>query len=88
MGCTEAELLRCLPQAMGAWPWHQDGARVQAQAPEGGTLTLTWEPLPPRCLGLAVIPRLGVTFRFDGVPTEARTRWLAHFDLYTRRGGG
>jgi hypothetical protein len=34
------------------------------------------------------VPRLGVSYRFDGVDTEARREFMRYFDLYTQRGGG
>jgi hypothetical protein len=89
MGCTEAELWRCLPQALAGCDWvaEEQGFSVQ-WPPHGGRLQVRWAALPPRRLGLAVIPRLGLRFCFDGVSADVRHAWLQRFDLYTRRGGG
>ena len=88
MGYTEADWRRVLPAAMGAWPWVMEGQRVEAQAPGGGTLVITWAPLPSRRLGLAVIPRLKVVFAVNRMSCAEFDEWLLRFDLYTRRGGG
>lgn len=96
MGCTLAEWLRWLPIAVDA-----ASNTLQTQEPVMGTgdgqaivwlseghLTLTWSVLPPRRLGLAVLPRLRVQFSFEDVPPLALQRFMVRFDLYTRRGGG
>lgn len=89
MGCTEAELRRCLPQALAGLDWVAEDLGFSVQWPQhGGRLQVRWAALPPRRLGLAVIPRLGLRFCFDGVPADQRHAWLQRFDLYTRRGGG
>lgn len=53
-----------------------------------GALRLTWVPLQPRRLGLAVLPRLWVRFEFDGLADPQRHAFMKRFDLYTQRGGG
>lgn len=99
MGCTPAEWLGWLPRALG-----DDTAdltqlgMVTAADPagtsrlvihmDGGQLTLAWQPLEPRRLGLAVLPRLWVRFEFVGVDDGVRHRFMKRFDLYTQRGGG
>lgn len=88
MGCTEAELRRCLPMALSPWLWSAQPQGFDVTWPDGGRLRVTWAALPPRRLGLAVIPRLGLVFCFDGVAQPERAAWLQRFDLYTRRGGG
>lgn len=86
-GCTEAEWLRWLPQAVGEHPLtlQPGGAGV---AIGRGRLELRWAPLPPRRIALLHLPRLEVRFAFDGVPDEARGRFMRHFDLHMQRGGG
>jgi hypothetical protein len=44
--------------------------------------------LPDRQIALMRIPRLAVSFRFDGVDVDCRVRFMRHFDLHTQRGGG
>jgi hypothetical protein len=53
-----------------------------------GALRLTWVPLQPRRLGLAVLPRLWVRFEFNGLADPQRHAFMKRFDLYTQRGGG
>jgi hypothetical protein len=87
MGCTEAELLRWLPGAAG-----QHAVAVQAQGAEisidAGRLNLRWNVLPPRQIALMRMPRMAVSFAFEGVDETSRQRFMRHFDLYTQRGGG
>jgi hypothetical protein len=54
----------------------------------GGTLTLRWQVLPPRQIGLVRFVRLAVQYRFDGVADDERHAFMKYFDLYTQRGGG
>lgn len=87
MACTEAEWLRLLPRAIGDHPWQRDGATVQVQF-EGGSLTLRWQPLPPRVIALMRMPRMQMNFAFSGLDAARRYRFMKRFDLYTQRGGG
>lgn len=97
MGCTEAEWVGWLPRAFGThWPVDRGatamvagGAASQLVTPiDGGQLALNWSPLPPRRLGLAVMPRLWVRFEFSGLTEPQRHAFMKRFDLYTQRGGG
>ena len=87
MGCTEAELLRWLPGAVGA-----HGVQVlgpSATVPiSAGSLTLRWLALPDRQIALMRMPRLAVSFCFEGVAPAERHSFMRYFDLYTQRGGG
>jgi hypothetical protein len=80
-------LQRWLPGASG-------GAKVEfedagaAVALGGGTLHLKWRPLPARQIALMRLPRLGVSFVFEGVDETQRQAFMRYFDLYTQRGGG
>lgn len=88
-GSTEAEWRRALPGAAGDHALrHAANDHAFVQLPEGGTLTLRWQVLPERRIALARLPRLRVSFRFDGVAPTARVAFMRHFDLYTQRGGG
>jgi hypothetical protein len=87
-GFAEADWLRCLPGAVR-------GAAIDLATPGqarvvvgGGTLTLQWQVLAPRQLGLARFARLAVHYRFDGVADDERLAFMKYFDLYTQRGGG
>jgi hypothetical protein len=88
MGCTEAEWLRWLPQAMGSAVWRHNGPTGALAEVGDGHLALSWHVLAPRTLGLARIPRLAVNFRFSQVDPEQRLAFMRRFDLYTQRGGG
>lgn len=87
MSCTEAEWLSWLP---GAAREHRlTLGAAQAEITIGsGRLALRWQPLPPRQIALMRLPRLGVSFSFDGVADDERQRFMRYFDLYMQRGGG
>lgn len=87
MGCTEAEWLTWLPQALGEHPYklHPGSAGVRIS---DGALGLKWRVGEPRVIGLLRIPRLLVQFRFGGLSAEQRYDFMRRFDLYMQRGGG
>ncbi len=87
MGCTEAELLRWLPGAAGPHSVAMQGQGAEI-AIGAGRLVLRWSVLPPRRIALMRLPRLAVSFAFDGVGETSRQHFMRHFDLYTQRGGG
>ncbi|MBE2263655.1 MAG: hypothetical protein IAE92_12990 [Burkholderiaceae bacterium] len=87
MGCTEAEWLGWLSNAMGDNPWTRNGREVSAQIGDGD-LALSWSVGEPRQIGLARLPRLLVNFRFDGLDDAQRYTFMRRFDLYMQRGGG
>ena len=71
MGCTEAEWLMWLPAAIGERPWEQGVATAHVKI-DGGSLTLRWRTGEPRVIALIRMPRLHVTFEFEGVDFEYR----------------
>jgi len=87
MGCTEADWLRWLPQAVGEhhWKLHTGTAGVRIG---DGALGLKWQVAAPRVIGLISIPVLCVRFRFAGVDDAQRYTFMKRFDLYMQRGGG
>lgn len=87
MGCTEAEWLRWLPDAIGrhAWTLHAQAAEVRIG---DGTLALSWTVAEPRVIALMRMPRLLVSFRFAGLDAARRHAFMKRFDLYMQRGGG
>jgi hypothetical protein len=87
MGCTRAEFMAWLPGATRRAPVEIRG-EVVTIATHGGRVQISLEQKPPRRLALIELPVLGVTFCFRGLDESARDDFLAHFDLYTRRGGG
>jgi hypothetical protein len=87
MACSEAEWIAMLPGAIGELPWTRRGAAVHVQL-GAGSLRIEWRPAPPRAIGLVRLPRLHVSFSFDGVGDAQRAGFMKRFDLYTHRGGG
>jgi hypothetical protein len=87
MGCTEAELKRWLPGALCGRSVLVSGSSAEI-AVDAGTLGLQWRALEPRRIALLRMPRLAVSFRFDGVDETTRQQVMRQFDLYTHRGGG
>ena len=87
MGCTEADLLRWLPGAVQPHGWvvRVGSAEVTIGS---GRLDLHWSELSARRIALMQMPRLAVTFSFDGISEDERQRFMRYFDLYTQRGGG
>ncbi len=87
MGCTEAEWLMWLPNAIGDNFWklqaHSAGVRIGE-----GALGLSWRTAAPRVIALMRIPRLLVRFRFAGLDDAQRYAFMKRFDLYMQRGGG
>ncbi len=87
MGCTQAEWLGWLPQAIGEHHY-----KLQAQSAGvrigDGALGLKWQVGTPRTIGLISIPRLLVSFRFAGLDEAQRCAFMKRFDLYMQRGGG
>lgn len=87
-GFAEADWLRCLPGAVR-------GAAIDLATPGtarvavgSGLLTLRWQVMPPRCIGLVRFLRLAVHYHFEAVGDDERQAFMKYFDLYTQRGGG
>lgn len=87
MGCTRAEFMSWVPGATRQAPFQIDGEIVTVTT-HGGRVQIFLEERRPRRIALIALPVLGVTFCFRGLDEAARDDFLAHFDLYTRRGGG
>jgi hypothetical protein len=87
MGCTREEFARWLPGATRGAPCRAEGEELAFTVGEG-EVRIAVRELPPRRVALVSLPVLGVRFRFLGLDEPARERFLAWFDLYTRRGGG
>lgn len=90
MSIALAEFLAHLPYALRglpAWEPLADGAR--AVLPEGGRVTITAAPAPPRRLsGLLTLPRCTVTLSFADCSAPAAAAFVAAFDRAYQRGGG
>ena len=87
IGCTEAEWLMWLPAAIGGHEWHRiAGSANVSIAP--GTLRLDWHAGKPREIAQVRLPRLHVSFRFEGLDADQRLAFMRRFDLYMQRGGG
>ena len=87
MGCTEAEWLGWLPNAIGDHHWKLQTGAAGVRIGDGA-LGLKWQVAEPRVIALMHMPRLVVTFRFAGVDEAARYTFMKRFDLYMQRGGG
>lgn len=87
MGCTEAELLMWLPGAVNAHALTLMPRSAEV-AIGAGRLELAWRELPPRQIALMRMPRLAISFHFEGVDEARRQAFMRYFDLYTQRGGG
>ena len=87
MGCTRAEFISWLPGATRQAPLQIDGDMVTIST-HGGSVQITLEEKIPRRIGLIALPVLEINFRFSGLDDVTRDKFLAYFDLYTRRGGG
>lgn len=91
MGCTSADLLRWLPQALGDLYWSTtlviDGETfLDVKNPQ---LSIYGVKQAPRKIALLQIPVLEVKFQFSSRWTKMECEAvLNRFDLYTRRGGG
>ena len=87
MGCTEAEWLMWLPNAIGDNNWELQGQAAAVHIGDGA-LVLTWSVGAPRVIALMRMPRLLVSFRFAGLNEAQRYAFMKRFDLYMQRGGG
>lgn len=87
MGCTEAQWLMWLPQAVGDHHWKLQNGTAGIRIGDGA-LGLKWREAAPRVIGLVSIPVLLVSFRFAGIPDDTRQTFMKRFDLYMQRGGG
>ena len=87
MGCTEAEWLRWLPNAIGDHFYKMQESSAGVRIGDGA-LGLKWQVLDDRVIALARMPRMQVSFRFAGVDDATRNAFMKRFDLYMQRGGG
>ena len=87
MGCSEAEWLGCLPEAIGNHFWTRQTHSAQVRIGDGA-LTLTWRIGEPRVMALMCLPRLLVSFCFIHLDDAQRYAFMKRFDLYMQRGGG
>ena len=87
MGCTRAEFTRWLAGATRGAPLRVEGDEVTVLV-DGGRVEISLAERAPRRLALLSLPVLAVRFRFLDLDAAAREAFLAHFDAYTRRGGG
>jgi hypothetical protein len=87
-GCTVREWLAWMPGATGGRALSPEGTQGLRVALEPGHLLMRWRELPPRVIALVRLPRLAISFAFEGAPLQARREFLRRFDLYLQRGGG
>lgn len=87
-GCTEIEWLGWLPGAVGGRRLVIEGQRAEVDLGEDGRLALHWEVLPPRQIARMTLPRMRVSYTFEGLSEAQRQQFMRMFDLYMQRGGG
>jgi hypothetical protein len=87
-GCSVEDWLRWLPGAVRGRALRRPTPTSAEVDVASGQLRLRWQPKIEQRIALIRLPRLEVSFEFDGVPIEARTEFMRYFDLYTQRGGG
>ncbi len=87
MGCTEADWLRWLPDAIGDHFYKLQPSACGVRIGDGA-LGLKWQVAEPRVIALMRTPRLLVSFRFAGLADGERYAFMKRFDLYMQRGGG
>jgi hypothetical protein len=85
---TEADWLRWLPGAVGHHRLNFPGPGWAQVEIGTGQLTLQWQALPARRIGLVELPRMQVSYRFDRVSPREQAEFLRYFDLWMQRGGG
>ena len=97
MGCSLREWLGWLATAWPDQPVPESAMAMRfavreavdpAPTEERGWLHLQWEVQPPRQIALLRIPRLRVSFAFEGLSEAARTHCMRRLDLLMQRGGG
>ena len=76
-----------LPAAIGARRWRREDGSATVEIARG-TLRLDWRAGEPRVIALMRLPRLHVSFRFEGLQDDQRLAFMKRFDLYMQRGGG
>lgn len=76
-----------MPEAVHGHPFELERDALVVRI-GGGALHVAWTELEPRRIALAVLPRLAVRFRFEGVDDAARQAFQRRFDLHLQRGGG
>jgi hypothetical protein len=87
MAFSRDDWLRALPEAAGRYPLSIGEGVAHVRIGEGG-LSLHWQAAPARRIALLALPRLMVSFEFEGLDAAARDAFMKRFDLYMHRGGG
>ena len=88
MSLTRDDFGRGLDSALAGHDYRIDGDRVAILTP-GDDLTIVFEALPPRRLGLNfTTPRARVTIAFGGLDPARQGAFLGQFDRAFQRGGG
>ena len=86
MTATRAEIVRVLPPELAA------GSRIDDRVLRGASAHGTWElelvAAAPLRAGLLELEVTELVIRLHGYSEEARRRFIARLEQYTRRGGG
>lgn len=87
MTISREEFERVLPGATGCEPRPTGGSSWRGGDDDCGWIARI-EPLPDLALGSLRLPRHRVRLEMHGFAGEARSRFLARWELNFRRGGG
>jgi hypothetical protein len=87
MGITFSEFLRTLPSAVAPLEYRLQGRSITLNHP-AGRIEILLGATRERRLGAFRLPVTPVEFRFSGLDSQQRERFLTRFDLHYQRGGG
>lgn len=87
MGCTPKEWHGWLAQAIGTHAWQLFESQANVNFPSG-QLQISWVEADARVIASVRIPRLIVSFNFEGLSEAQRYVFMRRFDLFMQRGGG
>lgn len=88
-GCTPQEWARWMCDAVTHGRPVESSEEGVLRVPVGdGRLQIGWRTLAPRAIALIRLPRLTVSFHFEGVAQAERAAFMRRLDLQLQRGGG
>jgi hypothetical protein len=87
MGFTRAEFMQILPSALRNHTYHIDDQLITIPL-ASGLITIQLGAEQVRKIARLALPYLPVSIDFTNIPAEDFQKFLQHFDLYYRKGGG
>lgn len=87
MGLTHDDFFRTIPSVVNGYTHEIDTNGITVSF-DGGTIEIWLGDQGERRIASLVLPTTPVRFEFRNLDVTQRTRFLEHFDLYFRRGGG